>query len=217
MDQEEDKRESLKRQEYLDERKILVNEEGEASRIYDKYLLTLSGGAFGLSITVVRYMIPHPVNTWILLISWILFVLAMICTLVSLHTAQAGMRRQMEILKHDYEGRVGNGLTANLPGRSTSILNLCSLIFFGAGVLFLAGFIFVNIHSEEGGMAENRTVSSPQDSSRGQIPPALPAKPNPSPVRPGQSPPSAPHPTTTPQPTDPGTNKGNTFPAGRVK
>jgi hypothetical protein len=44
---------------YLEERKSLVDAEREGSRSFDKAILTLAAGAFGLSLTFIRQIVPN--------------------------------------------------------------------------------------------------------------------------------------------------------------
>jgi hypothetical protein len=50
----------LEREAYLEERKTLVEAEGEASQSLDKALITLSAGAFGLSLLLISRIASEP-------------------------------------------------------------------------------------------------------------------------------------------------------------
>jgi len=58
--QPDEDEEGLEREAYLEERKTLVEAEGEASQSLDKALITLSAGAFGLSLLFIYRIAPDP-------------------------------------------------------------------------------------------------------------------------------------------------------------
>lgn len=64
--------EAVKRKEYLDERRILLECRNNAVRSLEKILVALSAGALALSITFLHDIAPHPKQiTWIQMKSYI--------------------------------------------------------------------------------------------------------------------------------------------------
>ena len=47
---------------YLEERKSLVTALLEQTRSFDKYVLTLAGGTFGLSFLFIKQIVPQPMH-----------------------------------------------------------------------------------------------------------------------------------------------------------
>jgi hypothetical protein len=130
---------------YLDERKALVEAEKEGAHFFDKAILTLTAGAFGLSLTFIRQIVPtiRPYTKFLLILGWAGFCFSLLSTLVSFLTSQAACRRQREILKSVFcnEGREDK----NVYGQVTQGLNIFSICAFVAGVVFLALFVILNL------------------------------------------------------------------------
>jgi hypothetical protein len=72
---------------YRDERNKLIDGEQDYSKSYDKYVLTLSGGALALSVTFINDIIGDgPARAPALIVSaWIAFTLSVAAALVSIH------------------------------------------------------------------------------------------------------------------------------------
>jgi hypothetical protein len=71
---------------YREERSKLIDGEQDYAKSYDKYVLTLSGGALALSVTFIQNIIGSgPLQRPALIISaWVLFTLCVGATLVEL-------------------------------------------------------------------------------------------------------------------------------------
>jgi hypothetical protein len=98
---------SLEREAYLEERKTLVEAEGEASQSFDKALITLSAGAFGLSLAFIIQVAPVPRALWYLYVAWGGFILSLLSILFSFLASQQGFRRARDILDKYLETRLG--------------------------------------------------------------------------------------------------------------
>lgn len=130
---------------YLAERSALIDAEREGARLFDKAILTLAGGSFGLSLALIKQIVPQMKSgsaVWLIL-GWGGFCLSLLSTLISFLTSQVACRRQRDILENTYI-RNGNEET-NRPGKTTSLLNVFSISFFILGIVFLAVFIITNI------------------------------------------------------------------------
>jgi hypothetical protein len=111
----------------------------QESVLFDKSILTLAGGVFGLSLTFIK-QIPHTNCVLLLFISWILFVLSIVSTLFSMLTSQDATRAKVEYLK---------GLSKSYNGDRYALftlwLNRLSAIFFISGAFLLSIFVFINL------------------------------------------------------------------------
>ena len=127
------------RQEYLDDRRLLIEAELTQSLTLDKALLTLSGTALGLSITFASNFVPdgeHQLAKW-LVGAWCLFSAAIVCTVVSLFISQKALRHARGMLDLVYSK------SDTLPSRNwwstlTFLLNTFALLLFIVGVFSLA-------------------------------------------------------------------------------
>jgi len=144
-------KDDLKYKVYLDERKLLVDAEREQSRLFDRAILTLSAGAFGLSLTFIRQIVPNIKSGTMLflIIAWASFCMSLLLTLISFLTSQYACRRQIEILGVEFlNDNNDTKKEANLKNKEatcTKILNCFSLFFFIVGVISLAIFSIVNL------------------------------------------------------------------------
>jgi len=135
-------------QDYLNERKLLIQAKLEGAKLFDKSILTLSAGAFGLSLTFYEKIVPEiKCGTEILLISaWIAFGMSMITILISIFTSRSACLRQIEILESQYlHPKKVEDSHKNYPAILTKILNITSMGVFIVGVIFLAVFSIVNL------------------------------------------------------------------------
>jgi|SRR5829696_8385935 len=134
---------SLEREAYLEERKTLVEAEGEASQSFDKALITLSAGAFGLSLAFIVQVAPEPRALWYLYVAWGGFILSLLSILFSFLASQQGFRRARDILDKYLEA--GGAEETNRWNVVTSLLNILSIVAFVLGVVSLAYFAIRNV------------------------------------------------------------------------
>lgn len=66
-----------------EERRRLIESHNEASNSLDRALLSLAGGALGLSIAFVKDFTPDPTHIWALRASWILLGLSLVTVVLS--------------------------------------------------------------------------------------------------------------------------------------
>lgn len=135
---------ALEREAYLEERKSLVEAEGEASQSLDKALITLSAGAFGLSLLFISRIAPNPEALRWLYVAWGGFVASLVTILSSFLVSQKAFRRARELLdedfKHDDDVREGS-----VWDKVTAGLTIVSIAAFIAGVVALAVFATRNL------------------------------------------------------------------------
>lgn len=121
----------------------LVDAQREAHAAFDKTVLSLSGGALGISFAFVRDIIADkpPVNLWLLIAAWVCWGLCVTSTLVSYYTSHKGLRSAIK--------RVDDGTVCEKPiGRFdivTSGLNIASGGLFVVGLILIAWFVSTNL------------------------------------------------------------------------
>jgi hypothetical protein len=135
---------TLERDAYLKEREILVEREGEASQSLDKALITLSGGAFGLTLLFIDRIAPDPKVLGFLYVAWSGFGLSLVSILFSFLMSQWAFRRAREALDSYYTNE-GDGREGNRWNVWTAVLTMLSIVTFVVGVGALAVFAVQNL------------------------------------------------------------------------
>src|SRR6266852_6589366 len=81
------------RKEFFEQRKLLIDLQHQSSQSFDKTIVTLAGGALGLSLTFIRQTVPEamPGTTVFLALAWLFLILSLLATLFSHFTSQLGM------------------------------------------------------------------------------------------------------------------------------
>lgn len=144
MDEDETK---VEYEAYLRRRNFLIDVEREASRHFDKYILTLAAGTFGLSLLFVERIAPHPKDgtEWLLIAAWVAFGASILSTLVSFLSGQESCSKEIEILDGKYRGDTKD--EKEIKNRFvtwTKRLNRVSMFLFIVGVIFLIIFSALN-------------------------------------------------------------------------
>jgi|GEM_PF-3234893 len=153
---------------YLAERKLLIDAEFASARSLDRHLIALSSAALALSITFIDKIAPHPVCTRTISLAWAMFIVALITELVSFHLCQASMRKQRDLNDAAFvRCHKLDGVAPNPYVRWQQVLTWCALISFVLGTCFLIRFSAVNLYHKECTM---RHPSSPQPP-KGPTPP----------------------------------------------
>ena len=82
-----------------DYRKFLGECESKATEDFDKTIVTLSGGALGLSLVFIEKVVPvtGAQHLWLLAVSWSSLILAVVCNLMSFMAAMQSMRREQQV------------------------------------------------------------------------------------------------------------------------
>jgi hypothetical protein len=133
------------RTEYLEERKLLIQAEREASQSFDKAMITLSAGALALSITFIRQLAPTPRDHVFLYVAWIGFILALITILTSFLASQSALRKQRDVIGERYQDKFTDGPSDGFFARLTNCLNWSSIVLFALGVASLTLFAVKNL------------------------------------------------------------------------
>ena len=144
MDEDEIKEEQ---EAYLRRRNFLIDVEREASRHFDKYVLTLAAGTFGLSLLFVERIAPHPKDgtEWLLIAAWVAFGVSILSTLISFLSGQESCSKEIEILDGKYRGDIKDEKEIkNKFVTWPKWLNRVSMFLFIVGVIFLITFSALN-------------------------------------------------------------------------
>ena len=134
---------------YREERKLLIDAEREASRSFDKTLITLSAGALVLSVTFVRDLKFVPDDNWKIYVAWFAFILSLLTIMISFLLSQSAMRRQREINDNLFEADGKEVNQQNWYRPCIIVLNWASLIFLIVGLLFFGLYAASNIFVKE--------------------------------------------------------------------
>lgn len=168
---EQSENQPLGEETYLAARQGYDQAELEVSGRYDKWILTLSGGALAVSITFIEKIAKNPsIETLIWLkISWFCFVLSLLISLLSLLTSQSAIRENRKELDSSYrEGRSPRIKFRRLHSYITNACNWGSLSTFIFGVIFLCVFSFVNIDNTIGKGRLNNEQANKETLERGE-------------------------------------------------
>lgn len=152
--------EEEQRKEHIEERKLLIELQHQASQDFDKTIIALSGGALGLSFTFIRQIVPqaNPDTIGLLPISWISLIAALMFILTSLFTSQVGFICATDQLNETYAlapttnqqtgliGKVGKKFYNILDWQPlTQICNVAAIMFTIVGLVLLICFGILNI------------------------------------------------------------------------
>jgi hypothetical protein len=121
---------------------------------FDKSMLTLSSGALGVSLAVIKDLVPLGQALWksLLLTSWIAFALCITTTVVSFLLSIAAVKKHRELLDRMYEEKKGE-LANAVPtawNKSVWFCTRIALVFFLTGLLCTMIFVVVNVQEYHG-------------------------------------------------------------------
>ena len=172
---------------YLDERKELIHALREGSLSFDKAILTLAAGAFGLSLTFIFKFFPDkPLNElWRLYWAWGSLGGSITLTLSSFLTSQKACEKQIENLEKPLLGKGES--PQNGYSLITKALNILSIVAFISGLFLLTSFGCYNLINKGDAMGKKLTNGfSPAKApiklpskplTEGYVPPPPPKKP----------------------------------------
>lgn len=136
-------------EEMLAYRNWLVAADQKASEAYDKAIMTLSGGALGLSLTFMKDIVQSPgaESLWRLGTSWGCLTTSLALVLISMLSSQWALRKAItQVDQRSLPGtRAGGSLSV-----VTAVLNVLSGMAFLLGVGFLAWFSIANLRPPSG-------------------------------------------------------------------
>jgi len=125
-------------------REWLVKAEHQASQDFDKAILTLAGGALGLSLVFVDpTKLVGPLRaSWLLGLSWLSLAVSLLASLSSLLTSRRALRISIEQLDSERLAREAPG---GKWATYTERLNVAAACLLFAGVIFLVTFGWLNM------------------------------------------------------------------------
>jgi len=119
------------------ERKRLTDLHEKATDSFDRAVMTLSGGALGISLAFIHDVAPHPHHKWVLGVGWIMFAASLLLILLSFLTSERAIVGMVARLDR---------AEAEIPrGKWTDYLNWASASAFILGVVFLVLFAWLNL------------------------------------------------------------------------
>lgn len=135
------------RNEYIEERQLLINLENEVASSFDKALITLSSGAIFLSITFLNKIAGEEPNQICLIVfAWFFLALSLISILSAFLLSQKAMERQREKIDRNIEeGQEAADEIKNNYGWWAYRLSLWSVISFSIGALAFIVFSISNL------------------------------------------------------------------------
>lgn len=136
-------------EQYLQEyRNHLIAAEQKAQEDFDKTVLSLSGGALGISFAFIKDIVGagQSHNTFLLLLSWVAWGFSISSVLMSYFFSHLALRRAIEQVDKD---KIHNGRPGGCYDFITATLNCVGGLLFLAGVIFI--IIFVGYNLPQGG------------------------------------------------------------------
>jgi len=174
-------------QQYLNERKELVDAARESARTFDKAVLTFGAAVFGFSIAFLKDVAPHPARDTLAWLgwAWALFAVGLLLILLSFLFSHRACMFEIECATN----RITDPDCETKKNRWSTASDCCNYACIGClflGLLSWSVFAFENLGQE--GNASMKKIENPP-AKKGYMPPPPPAK------RPVSQPPS-----TTPPP-----------------
>ncbi|MDD5259487.1 MAG: hypothetical protein PHD29_05925 [bacterium] len=157
---------------YLKERELFTNSLTQGSLSFDKTILTLSAGAFAISITFIKDIVPTTGNAkWLLFTAWAMFGLSILITLASFLSSQHNCLKKIEIIDKAFN----NNESSNHPNKVDTLtlhLNMASYIIFAVGlgfIIWFSAFNYSSIKEHSNGDQENCGYSDPQSNNKSNL------------------------------------------------
>lgn len=127
-----------------DYRRHLQTAEQKSQEDFDKTVLSLSGGALGISFVFLRDVIgPHPlVEPRLLFSAWIMWGLSTFCVLASYYTSHLALRKA---IKQIDAGTIRSERPGGRYTQAIAVLNAAGAILFLGGVLAIVLFAGANL------------------------------------------------------------------------
>ena len=125
-------------------REELVQADRDASKNFDRLLLTLSSGGLAVSVSFIRQVVPHPSKITVIWLEWGWFslVVTLIAALLSAITSQLALRRAM---KQTDAGVIRKELPGAEWTMLTKILSYLGALACVVGVSCIVRFAILNL------------------------------------------------------------------------
>jgi len=141
----------LKHKAYFKQRQLLESTMHQTAQYFDKSILSLSAGAFAISIAFIRQIIPvgsEMIYSSFLIVAWISFGISILSILFASFTSQKSFRNQIVLLDNEQANipiKEPNRILTNCASCFTAFLNWSAIFFFVIGVVFLTIFTISNL------------------------------------------------------------------------
>lgn len=117
---------------------------------FDKYMLTFSSGALGLSLAFIKDVVPAAKIIWIaaLVISWVMFVLCILTTLISFRISIRALEKTVPFLDAFYLNGDADAFNKHMESNWTKAVDWCANLaigFFVLGLTFTMMFVAANV------------------------------------------------------------------------
>ena len=139
-------------------RKHLVTAEHKSQEDFDKTVLSLSGGALGISFVFLKDVIgSSPIHGpgW-LLAAWMAWGTSSLCVLASYFMSQLALRKAISQVD---EGTIHTQTAGGAFGRWTAVLNATGAVLFLVGILMIT--VFANDNLLKKGTQSGAVTSNP--------------------------------------------------------
>ncbi|BCG65168.1 MAG: hypothetical protein methR_P2990 [Methyloprofundus sp.] len=124
----------------------LITAEQKSQDDYDKTVISLSGGALGISLIFIKDIIgdSEPIMVWTVITAWVLWALSITSVLISYFLSRLALRKSIIQLDNDNFSEGVGGCAA----KATQVFNVISGALFILGIVFLIIFSSQNIGSK---------------------------------------------------------------------
>ena len=161
-----------KHQQYLDERKELIDAARESARTFDKAVLTFGSAVFGFSIAFLKDVAPHPERGTLFWLgsAWFLFTCGLLLILLSFIFSHRACMFEIDCATK----KIADPDCETEKNRWSTITDFCNfgcIILLFLGLLSWSVFAFDNL-DKEGGATMNK-VQEPVEK-KGYVPPREP-------------------------------------------
>lgn len=165
-------------------RKFLVTAEQKAQEDFDKAVLTLSGGALGISFTFLKEVVGSGPVAYpgLLLCAWACWAASILCVLFSYHLSHLSLR--LAISQVD-DGTIYKQKAGGKFATWTARLNIAGAALFVVGVLSITSFAGTNFYFKEGTHEQKRSIDTTPNAAAPATGPAPAASTASAPRRPG--------------------------------
>ncbi len=127
---------------------------------YDKSILTLSSAGLAISLTFLKFVVPveQAQSIYLVQISWISFLLAIIISLVAYLTSNAAITQQLSIAEDYYVKKLASAFNKkNWLSIINNWLNYVVGLLFAAAITSVVLFVITNIKSQDLTMSDKET------------------------------------------------------------
>lgn len=135
----------MTKEEFLEERKSLIDGEAKSIDHFDRAMVALSAGSLAVSIAFVKDIAQSPHDLHWLAVGYIGFGIALVSSLFSFLAGVEAFRKQRTLLGRYYRREITLEEAQNRYTTAVDVSNYVSLCAFIVGVLGIAAFVWLNL------------------------------------------------------------------------